>query len=60
LYPLLNKRGYNLTLSGGQLISLREEQRLEDEDDGANKLLLDTLIGDAYGDNEALDVRITY
>jgi len=39
---------------------LREEQRLKDEDDGANKLLLDTLIRDAYRDNEALDIRITY
>jgi len=39
---------------------LREEQRLEDEDDGANELLLDTLIRDTYRDNEALDVRITY
>jgi hypothetical protein len=41
-------------------VQLREEQRLEDEDDGANELLLDALIGDAYGDNEALDVRMTY
>jgi hypothetical protein len=37
-------------------IQLREEQRLEDKDDGANELLLDALIGDACGDNEALDV----
>jgi hypothetical protein len=41
-------------------VQLREEQRLEDEDDGANELLLDALIRDAYGDNEALDVRMTY
>ena len=41
-------------------MQLREEQRLEDEDDGANELLLDALIRDAYGDNKALDIRMTY
>jgi hypothetical protein len=37
-------------------VQLREEQRLEDQDDGANELLLDALIGDACGYDEALDV----
>jgi hypothetical protein len=41
-------------------VQLAKEQRLEDEDDGTNELLMDALIGNAYGDNEALDVRITY
>jgi hypothetical protein len=41
-------------------VQLREEQRLEDEDDGTNELLLDTLIGTACRDNEALDIRMTY
>jgi hypothetical protein len=41
-------------------MQLREEQRLEDEDNGANELLLDALIRDAYGDNKALDIRMTY
>ena len=41
-------------------MQLREEQRLEDKDDGTNELLLDALIGNACGDNEALDVRMTY
>ena len=41
-------------------VQLREEQRLKDEDDRANELLLDALIRDAYGDNKALDVRMTY
>jgi hypothetical protein len=41
-------------------MQLREEQRLKDKDDGANELLLDALIKDAYGDNEALDIRMTY
>ena len=41
-------------------MQLREEQRLKDEDDGANELLLDTLIRDTYRDNKALDVRMTY
>jgi hypothetical protein len=41
-------------------MQLREEQRLEDKDNGANELLLDTLIGDACGYNEALDVQMTY
>ena len=41
-------------------MQLREEQRLEDQDDGANELLLDALIGDACGYDEALDVRMTY
>ena len=41
-------------------MQLREEQRLEDKDDGANELLLDALIGDACGYDEALDIRMTY
>jgi hypothetical protein len=41
-------------------MQLREEQRLKDQDDRANELLLDALIGDACGYNEALDVRMTY
>jgi hypothetical protein len=41
-------------------MQLRKEQRLEDEDDGTNELLMDALIGDACGDDEALDVRMTY
>jgi hypothetical protein len=41
-------------------VQLREEQRLEDKDDGTNELLLDALIGTACGDDEALDVRMTY
>jgi hypothetical protein len=41
-------------------VQLREEQRLEDEDDRTNELLLDALIRTAYGDDEALDVRMTY
>ena len=41
-------------------VQLREEQRLEDEDDGEKELLLDALIRDACGDDEALDVRMTY
>ena len=41
-------------------MQLREEQRLEDKDDRINELLLDALIGNACGDNEALDIRITY
>jgi hypothetical protein len=41
-------------------VQLAKEQRLEDEDDGTNELLMDALIGNAYGDNEALDVRMTY
>ena len=41
-------------------MQLREEQRLEDKDDRTSELLLDALIGNACGDNEALDVRMTY
>ena len=41
-------------------MQLREEQRLEDEDDGTNELLLDALIRNTYRDNEALDIRMTY
>jgi hypothetical protein len=41
-------------------MQLREEQRLEDKDNGTNELLLDALIGTACGDNEALDIRMTY
>jgi hypothetical protein len=41
-------------------VQLAKEQRLEDEDDGMNELLMDALIGNVYGDNKALDVRITY
>jgi hypothetical protein len=41
-------------------MQLREEQRLEDQDDGANELLLDALIGNACRYDEALDVRMTY
>jgi hypothetical protein len=41
-------------------MQLRKEQRLEDEDDGTNELLMDALIGDVCGDDEALDVRMTY
>ena len=41
-------------------MQLRKEQRLKDEDDGTNELLMDALIRDVYGDNEALDVRMTY
>jgi hypothetical protein len=41
-------------------MQLREEQRLKDKDDGTNELLLDALIGNACGDNKALDVRMTY
>lgn len=33
-------------------VQLREEQRLEDEDDGEKELLLDALIGDACGDDK--------
>ena len=41
-------------------MQLREEQRLEDEDNGTNELLLDALIGTACRDDEALDIRMTY
>jgi hypothetical protein len=41
-------------------VQLRKEQRLEDEDNRTNELLLDALIGNACGDDEALDVRMTY
>ena len=41
-------------------MQLREEQRLKDKDNGTNELLLDALIGTACGDNEALDIRMTY
>jgi hypothetical protein len=41
-------------------VQLAKEQRLEDEDDRTNKLLIDALIRNACGDNKALDVRITY
>jgi hypothetical protein len=41
-------------------MQLRNEQRLEDKDDGTNELLMDALIGNACGDDEALDVRMTY
>ena len=41
-------------------MQLREEQRLKDEDNRANELLLDTLIRDTYRDNEALDIWMTY
>jgi hypothetical protein len=41
-------------------MQLRKEQRLEDKDDRTNELLIDTLIRDIYGDDEALDVRMTY
>ena len=41
-------------------MQLRKEQRLEDEDNRTNELLMDALIGDACGDDEALDVRMTY
>jgi len=41
-------------------VQLREEQRLKDQDDRANELLLDALIGDTCGYDEALDVRMTY
>ena len=39
---------------------LRREQRLEDEDDGAEELIMDALMSEAYGDNEALEERMTY
>jgi hypothetical protein len=41
-------------------VQLREEQRLKDKDNRTNELLLDALIGTACGDDEALDVRMTY
>jgi hypothetical protein len=41
-------------------VQLKKEQRLEDEDNKTNKLLLNALIRTAYGDNKALDVRMTY
>jgi hypothetical protein len=41
-------------------MQLRKEQRLEDEDNGTNELLMDALIRNACGDDEALDIRITY
>jgi hypothetical protein len=41
-------------------MQLRNEQRLEDKDDRTNELLIDALIRNVYGDNEALDVRMTY
>jgi hypothetical protein len=41
-------------------MQLKEEQRLKDKDDETNELLLDALIGNACGDDEALDVRMTY
>jgi hypothetical protein len=41
-------------------MQLRNEQRLKDEDDGTNKLLMDALIRNACGDDEALDVQMTY
>jgi hypothetical protein len=37
-------------------VQLRAEQRLEDQDDGADELIIDAFMGDACGDNEALDV----
>jgi hypothetical protein len=41
-------------------MQLRKEQRLKDEDDRTNELLIDALIRDACGDDEALDVQMTY
>ena len=41
-------------------MQLRKEQRLEDKDNRTNELLLDALIRNACGDDEALDVRMTY
>jgi hypothetical protein len=41
-------------------MQLREEQRLKDKDNRTNELLLDALIRTAYGDNEALGIRMTY
>jgi hypothetical protein len=41
-------------------VQLREEQRLKDEDNRTNKLLLDAFIGTACRDNEALDIQMTY
>ncbi len=41
-------------------VQIREEQRLEDEDDGGDELIMDALMGDACGDDEALEVRMTY
>jgi hypothetical protein len=41
-------------------VQLREEQRLEDKDNGANELLLDAFIRDACGYNKALDIQMTY
>jgi len=41
-------------------MQLRKEQRLKDKDDGTNELLMDALIRNTCGDNEALDIRMTY
>jgi hypothetical protein len=41
-------------------MQLREEQKLKDKNNETNKLLLDTLIRNACGDNKALDIRMTY
>jgi hypothetical protein len=41
-------------------MQLKEEQRLKDEDNRTNELLLDALIGNACGDDKALDVQMTY
>ena len=41
-------------------MQLRVEQRLKDQDDRADELIMDALISDACGDNKALEVRMTY
>jgi len=48
------------SLGNPRYMQLKAEQRLEDQDDGADELVMEALIGDAYGDNEALEVRMTY
>ena len=37
-----------------------KEQRLEDKDNGAEELLLDALMSEACGDDEALEERMTF
>lgn len=41
-------------------VQLIKAQRIEGEDDGAEEILLDALIGEACGDDEALEERMTF
>jgi hypothetical protein len=57
---MVPKRQQTLNFHPSPSIQPRASRTRETEDDGAEELILDALIGETYGDDDVLQERMTY